>query len=99
MGLLLFTPIGGEKELEFDTISCPHCQQVKAITLKGLTKHVKYHHWCGRCKKAICKGCAKAMQQTGNCPGPFHARIDEQVRTGAPVPDNWTYKYVSTQRA
>lgn len=89
MGYLLHQDrnIGGKK-VEFETISCPHCQQVAAIHKKGCSKSVKFNNWCGRCCKPICRGCAAIMQKLGNCPGPFIAIVEASMQAGRNLPDH-----------
>jgi len=97
MGLLICGNYGVDKTQEYETVSCPHCQQVKAITIKGFTKNIPYHHWCPRCRQPICLECAQAMQRLGQCPGPFVAKIEHANAVGEWNP-NFVYQYHTTSR-
>lgn len=97
MGVVICGNYGSDRVTEFETISCPHCQQVKAVVLKGCTKNVPYHYYCPRCREPICKECAEYMEKLGQCPGPFRAKIDEALRRQA-WDDHFVYHYHSTLR-
>lgn len=98
MGVLISGNIGSDKVAELETISCPHCQATAAIVLKGCSKNVPYHHWCGRCNQAICKACAEVMERLGHCPGPFIAQVEASMNAGRNL-ESFEYNYRSTQRA
>lgn len=97
MGVLTCGNIGSDKVQEFETISCPHCCQVRAIVMRGCTKEMKYNHWCPRCRKPICKGCAAVMEKLGQCPGPFIARVEAEMAAGHALQD-FAYQYQSVTR-
>jgi len=97
MGLLICGNIGSDKKQEYETVSCPHCQTVRAITLKGCTKNIKFNHWCPRCRQPICKGCAAVMEQLGQCPGPFIAKVDNANSKGV-WEEGFVYQYNTTSK-
>lgn len=70
----------GEKGIkeEWDTISCKHCQQVMRIIIHGPARKVlESADRCDKCKAAICKKCAVAMDATKFCPGPLRWAIEK----------------------
>jgi hypothetical protein len=99
MGVVIFGNIGSDKKQEYETVSCPHCQQVKAIVIQGCTKNIPYRYWCPRCREPICEGCAEAMEKAGQCPGPFVAKAEEAMKrqTGG-LADDFVYQYHSTSK-
>lgn len=97
MGVLIVGNRGSDKVQEYETISCPHCCQMRAVVLMGCTKSVTYNHYCPRCRKPICKGCAAVMEQNGGCPGPFIARVEAEMKVGH-VLEDFTYQYQSVTR-
>jgi hypothetical protein len=70
---------------------------MRAVVLRGHTKEMTYHHWCNRCGKAICKGCAEVMEKTGHCPGPFIAKVEAEMAVGHALED-FSYQYHSLTR-
>lgn len=83
---------------EWETISCPHCLAISAIVVRGRSKEVEYHNYCARCKKPVCQSCAKVMEKLGNCPGPFIARVEAEMKAGHAL-ENFQYQYHSCTRA
>lgn len=63
-------------KVEYDCVSCPHCQAVIAILLKGKTKDYESPYRCNRCKSPICKFCGE--HRSGQCT-PFKAIIDRAL--------------------
>lgn len=98
MGVVIFGNYGHDKTMEVETVSCPHCQQQKGICHKGLAKKMPYAAYCNKCRKPICKECAKFMQELGQCPGPFIAKVEESIKRGE-WNDNFVYHYSSTTGA
>ena len=62
----------GEKVVEYDTVTCPHCNHIMKI-IKGQTSG----YWCGNCWGPICEGCA-ATYYTRTCLS-MKERIDREL--------------------
>ena len=72
---------------EMETRSCKHCQKVIRVVLRGCTKLPESPYRCTRCHSAICKECAGIMEKIGQCPGPFLARVEAELRKGQRMDD------------
>jgi hypothetical protein len=62
--------------VEYDTVSCRHCQAIIQIRLRGVNREVRTPYHCARCNGPICKFCGE--QREGQCT-PFWAMVDEAI--------------------
>lgn len=86
MGYLLIDHKGGlapdgskGERLEFDTVSCCHCQKVIKIVIAGVTKAYETKFRCDRCKRPVCRFCGTVL--AGVC-SPVAAKIEDAVKRG-----------------
>lgn len=64
-------------KVEYDCVSCPHCQSLIAITIQGVGKTYESPYRCRRCHKPICKFCGEKRE--GQCT-PFGAVIERTLK-------------------
>lgn len=89
MGQLLIVQGLGEKKLEFDTVSCRHCQSVIKVVIRGVERAYDTKYRCDRCRGPICKYCAEVLE--GKC-SPIMAKVEEALKTGR-WPHDHVYEY------
>lgn len=87
MGLLIIDhsactdPVTGKQgeKLEFDTVSCGHCQALIRLVIKGVKKAYETPYRCARCKLPMCRHCAEVLG--GEC-DPLWEKINRALKTG-----------------
>lgn len=77
------------KKVEFDTVSCCHCQALIRVVIKGVEKAYECPYRCDRCRAPICKFCATTL---GGACSPIMAKVEECLKTGI-WPTRHAYKY------
>jgi hypothetical protein len=63
--------------VEHDSISCPHCQAVIRVIIRGpCHKRPDSPGECEYCKRPICHACAERLKANEICPGEMREKID-----------------------